>query len=407
MSDREEPHEMTAGTEDKKQAPDLPFSRSHAISIATAIVLTQFVQMIPYGAGINSSLEIGKRLGADRAQSTWIAASYPLTQGAFVLMGGRVGAIMGHKNTLMVAGAWWVIFTMVSGFAKSIIALCVLRGLTGIGGAFMVPNALALLTITFPPGKWRNITVSMFGAMAPIGAAGGSVIPGFFVQLLPWKWLFFFLAMLGATIFTLFFFVVPSEGPPFDPHGRFDYVGAFLGTGGLVLFNFVWNQAPAVGWDESYEYILLIVSVLMFAAFLVWEAKFAPEPILPFDIWKAPSFLPMITATFFTFMAAGIAIWYVTVWNITIRGYTLFEDAAAYVPLAVGGALAAVASGRAIRQVAAQYIMAIGSLAACIALIILATQPAHQIYWAQTFPAILIVSLSKALPIDLSLLKHE
>lgn len=76
---------------------------------------------------------------------------------------------------------------------KNFIVLCVMRALTGIGGAFMVPNALALLTINFPPGKMRNITVGFFGAMAPIGAAGGGVFAGFFVQLTPWKWLFFFL----------------------------------------------------------------------------------------------------------------------------------------------------------------------------------------------------------------------
>lgn len=54
-----------------------------------------------------------------------------------------------------------------------------MRGLTGVGGAFMVPNALALLTINFPPGKLRNITVAFFGAMAPIGAAGGGFLLGF------------------------------------------------------------------------------------------------------------------------------------------------------------------------------------------------------------------------------------
>lgn len=51
------------------------------------ITLTQLVQMIPLGAGINSGLAIGKALGATRIESVWIVASYPLTQGAFVLIG--------------------------------------------------------------------------------------------------------------------------------------------------------------------------------------------------------------------------------------------------------------------------------------------------------------------------------
>ena len=51
------------------------------------ITLTQLVQMIPLGAGINSSLAIGEALGSTRIQSVWIVASYPLTQGSFVLIG--------------------------------------------------------------------------------------------------------------------------------------------------------------------------------------------------------------------------------------------------------------------------------------------------------------------------------
>lgn len=54
-----------------------------------AITLTQLVQMIPLGAGINSGLSIGESLGATNVQSVWIVASYPLTQGAFVLIGKR------------------------------------------------------------------------------------------------------------------------------------------------------------------------------------------------------------------------------------------------------------------------------------------------------------------------------
>jgi MFS family permease len=108
-------------------------------------------------------------------------------------MGGRLGAVYGHKNTVVVAGVFWVIFHVVSGFMKSVITLSIMRSLSGVGGALIVPNAIAMLTITFPPGKMRNITVGFFGATAPMGATLGSLLSGIFVQLLPWKWLFFFL----------------------------------------------------------------------------------------------------------------------------------------------------------------------------------------------------------------------
>jgi MFS family permease len=157
------------------------------------VVLTQLVQMIPFGAGINSSLSIAKSLGASPVQSVWIAASYPLTQGTFVLMGGRLGAVYGHKNILAAGCVWWVIWSLGSGFANNIIALSFIRGLTGIGGGLLIPNAVALLGINFPPGKQRNLAMGLFGAMAPVGAAGGSLVSAVFVQLTEWKWTFFFL----------------------------------------------------------------------------------------------------------------------------------------------------------------------------------------------------------------------
>lgn len=66
------------------QLPPSPFRQN---VFMVFITLTQLVQMIPLGAGINSSLSIGEALGATRVESVWIVASYPLTQGTFVLIG--------------------------------------------------------------------------------------------------------------------------------------------------------------------------------------------------------------------------------------------------------------------------------------------------------------------------------
>lgn len=116
-----------------------------------------------------------------------------LTQGAFVLIGGRIGAVHGHKNTMLVGACIYVLFHLITGFMRSADTVIVMRALSGVGGGIMVPNLIAMLTIAFPPGLMRNIWVGMFGAMGPVGAAGGTVFPGFFGQLTEWWWLYFFL----------------------------------------------------------------------------------------------------------------------------------------------------------------------------------------------------------------------
>jgi MFS family permease len=94
---------------------------------------------------------------------------------------------------LAIGCAWWIFGALCGGFSINLISMCFWRGLCGIGGGLMVPNIVALLGITFPPGKKRNLGFALFGAMAPVGAAGGSLVGAVIIQLSEWKWLFLFL----------------------------------------------------------------------------------------------------------------------------------------------------------------------------------------------------------------------
>ncbi|KXH69670.1 hypothetical protein CSAL01_12541 [Colletotrichum salicis] len=92
---------------------------------------------------------------------------------------------------------------------RNIVGLSIGRGLAATGGAFVVPNAVALLGINIPPGRTRNIAMGIFGAMAPIGAAGGGVFGGLFSQFTDWKWLFFF--FFTSLLHVLWSFVVVHD----------------------------------------------------------------------------------------------------------------------------------------------------------------------------------------------------
>lgn len=71
--------------------------------------------------------------------------------------------------------------------------MCATRALCGVGGGLMVPNIIALIGINIPPGNKRNVGFAFFGAMSPVGAAGGSLVGAVIVQLTHFKWVFLLL----------------------------------------------------------------------------------------------------------------------------------------------------------------------------------------------------------------------
>jgi MFS family permease len=129
---------------------------------------------------------------------------------------------------------------MATAYGKNIIGISFIRALAGIGGGIITPNAVALIGITFPPGKQRNLAFALFGAMSPVGAAGGGVVAGIFLQWTEWQNFFLFLGLLGLLVFGLAVLSIPDDEPQ-DPKGKIDWIGAYFGVAALVLFNFVWK----------------------------------------------------------------------------------------------------------------------------------------------------------------------
>ena len=68
---------------------------------------------------------------------------------------------------LFLGGAWFTLFTLGDGFVQDYIAFNAIRALSGMGGALVLPNAVAMIGITNPPGRWRNLSLGLFGASAP------------------------------------------------------------------------------------------------------------------------------------------------------------------------------------------------------------------------------------------------
>ncbi|KAF9241890.1 hypothetical protein DTO006G1_1581 [Penicillium roqueforti] len=357
------------------------------------IVASNMVQMISNMVGLAAGLEISRVLGAPvgPGKANWAAASYPLTQGTFVLVSGRLGSVYGHRNVLVAGSIWLVLWSLVNGFCTTFVSFNVVRALSGIGGALIMPNAVALISSTIPPGRSRNITLGFFGASAPIGSYLGAIWAGIFVQWTSWKWIFFGLAIMGAVVFGALGALLPPDRPV-DRYGKIDWIGALLGTSGLILFNVAWNQAPASGWNAPFEIVIITVSILLLALFGLWEYRFADTPIMPLDIWATPSFAVLVFVVLLSFMSNGIFLWYMVAWMQLLRGKTILQFGIEWTPFVIVATAGTFIAAWLIPRLAAQWILAIGSATILIANILLATMPVQQMYWAQVFPATIFMA---------------
>ncbi|KIR26237.1 multidrug efflux pump [Cryptococcus deuterogattii LA55] len=247
-------------------------------------------------------------------EMSWMAASYGLTVGMFLVMAGRLGDIYGPRLIWAMGCIVMIVCNIGSGFATSAIGFDIARAVAGIGAA--------LACRTYPPGQTRNMAFSILGALGPAGFWIGGLLGGLFAQFAHIKWVWWFTAILTALFFGAGFYVLPPDSlcPPASK-AHFDAIGAILLSLTLGLFNFVWNQAPLVSWSTAYIPVLLVTSLIFGGIFVCWERKVGKGALIPIEVLSKQSLLVYLSL-WLGWMSYGTFLLYTTLFIYDIRGYT-------------------------------------------------------------------------------------
>jgi MFS family permease len=341
---------------------------------------------------------IGDSFGTQNpGQLSWFPAAYSLTVGTFILPAGRLGDLYGHKRLFVAGFLWWGFWSLIAGFSvySGPILMDICRAFQGIGPAFCLPNAIAILGRTYRPGVRKQMMFSAFGATAPTGFVIGAVFSSLLAQFAWWPWAFWVTAIVCVILAVLGLLLIPATPPPYLDNSettwdRTDALGALTGVSGLVLFNFAWNQAPVVGWQNPYTYILLIVGLIVLGVFGYVELKVSKFPLVPIREMSADSsFILGCVALGWS----GYSVWTYYFWQFLeeLRGISPLLASAQFVPVIFSGLAAAVTTGFIIHKVPGSVTMGIAMVAFTVGLILLATAPVDQSYWAQTFVALIVM----------------
>ncbi|KAF2731702.1 MFS general substrate transporter [Polyplosphaeria fusca] len=342
--------------------------------------------------------QIGSHFSLPPSQLPWLIAGYSLTVGTFILIFGRFGDVFGYKRMLLIGYAWMGVWSAVLGFSawSNHVLFTFARVLQGIGPAMLLPNGVAILGATYAPGRKKAMVFSVFGACAPTGSVLGSAFAGVFA-LAWWPWTFWAFAVWLGVVAVLGMWCVPDppmkeefEGQSvWEKIGDLDLLGAGTGVAALVLFNFAWNQAPLVGWQKAYTYVVMIIGLLFVPLFFYIELRVAKYPLIPFDALTGDVALVLAC------VACGwscFGIWYYYTWQFAqvLRGASPLLSTAWVSPVVPSGILAAIVTGLVIHRVGPPPVMMIALSCFTIGTILIMTAPIDQTYWANFFVSTIV-----------------
>ena len=159
---------------------------------ALALIVTAQFMVILDVAIVNVALpSIKSDLGFSQASLQWVVSAYAIFFGGALLLGGRLGDLLGRRRLFVAGLAVFAASSLLCGLAWSEGSLIAFRALQGLGGAMLAPAALALLMTTFAEGRERNVALGIYGAAAGSGAAVGVLLGGVLTSYMSWPWIFF------------------------------------------------------------------------------------------------------------------------------------------------------------------------------------------------------------------------
>jgi EmrB/QacA subfamily drug resistance transporter len=214
----------------------------------------------------------------------WVISAYALTFGGFLLLGGRVGDLLGRRWLFMAGLGAFALFSLACGLATSDGMLIAFRALQGLAGAILSPSVFSIVSVTFREGAERNKALGILGAIAGSGAAIGVLAGGVLTEYAGWEWIFFVNVPIGIlALFLVPIFVRESRADDLTRH--FDTAGAVTVTASLMLLVYGLTQSTNIGWTSPRTIGVLIGSAILMAAFIVIEKR-SRSPLVPLDFFR-------------------------------------------------------------------------------------------------------------------------
>jgi EmrB/QacA subfamily drug resistance transporter len=332
--------------------------------VAASIMLANFMVAVEATIVATAMPRIVGDLGGFNYYS-WVFSAFLLTQSATTVLYGKLSDVFGRKPILLFGIVVFLIGSLLSGFATSMVALIAFRLLQGLGAGAIQPVTMTIVGDLYTLEERPRIQGIMSSVWA-VSAVLGPLCGGLIVEHLPWAYIFWINLPIG--VLTIIGFITFLDEKLERREHSVDYLGSALFSIAIVALLLLLTE-----WNAGAALLLPLAAVFGVAtALFVWQERRTREPIISVALWGQRLIATSNAATVFAGMVfIGVTtvlplyVQGVMGWSTVIAGFTLTA-------LVIGWPLSIMAASRVFRRFGMRNTLRYGSLLLPLGAIILA-----------------------------------
>ena len=313
--------------------------------------------------------DISEDLNAGVGELQWVLDAFLVALAGLLLLGSGLADRFGRKRIFLAGMAAFGVASTLCALAPSPIALIGARALMGAAAACVLPPALSLIAVMFPPEE-RAQALGVWAAVAGVGLVLGPVLGGILVDQVGWEAVFLVNVPVTLAVVPAGLRVLPESTRPGTPPLDLPGVALSIVSLGGIVFSLI--EGPDAGWT-SVEVIVTGVAGLAAGALFVRAELRRRSPLFDVRVLARPAVAAGAAAILSVYVAFLGTMFLLPQYLQYVQDRSVVAAGLLLSPLGLGAALGARYNARLVAALGARLTVAGGlvALAASSALFLL------------------------------------